>query len=174
MLNFGDDKGHTIAFDDTGLLYHHGLNAGVLSRLSRVDLNVPGSSEILHDYATNVEWTAMTIQDDLFIVARRSSPSELWSIDQTGETYNETLLGPITSEDLLAKTVTGLAFACATEGDTNCDGIININEVDSFTSCVGGPDVVASQACALFDFDQDRDVDLHDWAKLQRVFTGDP
>ncbi len=168
-LVLGDDESHTIAFDDSGLLYHHSRDPGVHSRLTRRDLSNPDQEEILRDYATNVAWTAMTIRDDLFIAARRSSPGELWSIDLEGGTYLETVLGPINAQGVSNRTVMGLVFTCGTSGDADCDGDVDLADYSLFQDCTAD---ASPPMCAAFDHDSDGDIDLLDWSALQLEFTG--
>ncbi len=166
----GNVFGHSIVFDEAGLLYHHGLESGVRSRLSRFNLSDPSTEEVLADFATDVELTAMTIDGDQFIAARRfpSRSSDLWSIDRT--TYAVTVLGTVFDGTAGTISLTGLVFVCAGLGDQNCDGAIDLADFAGFDACVADP--TSSARCGSLDFDADRDVDLLDWGGYQSQFSG--
>ncbi len=59
-------------------------------------------------------------------------------------------------------------------GDCNGDGAVTVSDAAGMTSCLGGPGGMPAGApaeqcpCATFDFDGDDDVDLADFAALQR------
>ncbi len=169
---YGEEAGHSIAFDENGLLYHHSQVPEVSSRLTRKDLDIPGNEDVLRDYATDVEWTAMTIQGDLFLAARRTSPSELWSIDHAGGTYDPTVLGEFNSEGGEPITVMGLAFMCARLGDGDCDGDLDLDDFGAFDACVAVSPIPPE--CVIYDFDGDQGVGLLDWGVFQDRFTGAP
>ena len=62
---------------------------------------------------------------------------------------------------------------CLSDGDSNGDGDIDLNDFQAFQECVGGTgDPPAGPQCDCFDFDLDTDVDLVDIGIFQRVFTG--
>ncbi len=167
---FGELEGHTITFDDAGDLYHHGkLAPDVYSRLTRRSLVTPGDVTILKEFAPADSLTAMTLRGDLLMAAWRGSPSELWSLDHVGGTYDETVLGPLTASGVGNRTILGLAFACAVSGDTDCDGDVDLDDFDVFVSCVNDP---SPPACDVIDGDGDGDVDLADWGVFQAAFTG--
>lgn len=54
--------------------------------------------------------------------------------------------------------------------DAACDGAISLVDYAAFEEVLGGPGVHVD--CPLFDADDDGDVDLRDFAKLQAGFTG--
>jgi hypothetical protein len=55
------------------------------------------------------------------------------------------------------------------DGDANGDGLITPVDVNSFAACMNGPAGGGVAAgCGVFNFDLDTDVDLLDWAALQR------
>ena len=58
------------------------------------------------------------------------------------------------------------------EGDCDSDGDRDISDVACFFDCVTGPAGSAVGSCAVFDFDEDDDVDFVDWSLLQLAFTG--
>ncbi|MFQ5495563.1 MAG: hypothetical protein ACE5EX_09300 [Phycisphaerae bacterium] len=60
-------------------------------------------------------------------------------------------------------------------GDTDCDADVDLDDVDRFLMCVTGPvppggPVPLPAACLAVDLDRDGDVDLSDFAILQRSF----
>ena len=57
-------------------------------------------------------------------------------------------------------------------GDLNCDGEVTLDDFAGFPSSLSGPD--ATTACSAFDVDHDTDVDLVDYAEMQRVFMAAP
>ncbi|MCH8878247.1 MAG: hypothetical protein IID34_00005 [Planctomycetes bacterium] len=57
-------------------------------------------------------------------------------------------------------------------GDGNCDGIVNLLDYLLFFDCTTGPDGELLPDCAVFDFDEDRNVDLADHGAFQEAFTG--
>ena len=52
--------------------------------------------------------------------------------------------------------------------DLNGDGAVDAADLDALDGCMGGPDVGAGPACTPADADTDGDVDLADFARLQR------
>lgn len=58
-------------------------------------------------------------------------------------------------------------------GDCNADSGVNRFDFAGFDDCVTGPDgALLTPACACFDFDGNRDVDLHDFGAFQVHFSG--
>lgn len=58
-------------------------------------------------------------------------------------------------------------------GNTDGDADVDVFDYYWFAQCDTGPNVAASDACrCTFDFDQDGDVDLVDFSRLQLIFTG--
>lgn len=58
-------------------------------------------------------------------------------------------------------------------GDCNADGTVNLVDYESFLACITGPDGgLVSPDCACFDFTDDDDVDLIDFAIFQVSFAG--
>jgi hypothetical protein len=60
---------------------------------------------------------------------------------------------------------------CAS-GDLNCDGEVALDDLAGFSVSLSGP--AATTACSAFDVDGDNDVDLADYAEMQRVFMATP
>ena len=68
---------------------------------------------------------------------------------------------------------------CATFGDVQCDGGLELDDYAIFADCFSGPGVVpdpslpATPSACLdnFNSDMDEDVDLSDFALLQRTLT---
>jgi hypothetical protein len=54
-------------------------------------------------------------------------------------------------------------------GDLDCDGDVALEDLSVFASSMNGPDVSAT--CGAFDSDGDDDVDLVDFAEVQRQFV---
>ncbi len=59
-------------------------------------------------------------------------------------------------------------------GDINTDGMVNLQDLAGFRACLSGPGAASASVCEPFDFDDDGDADLADFAGFQRVFTGGP
>lgn len=57
-------------------------------------------------------------------------------------------------------------------GDLDCDGEVTLEDFADFPSSLGGPDVTTT--CSAFDTDDDNDVDLVDYAEMQRIFMTVP
>lgn len=57
-------------------------------------------------------------------------------------------------------------------GDLDCDGEVTLDDFVGFASSLRGPNVVTT--CSAFDGDGDNDVDLVDYAEMQRVFMASP
>ncbi len=57
--------------------------------------------------------------------------------------------------------------------DCNNDGLINQNDHETFISCLLGPEGgIAAGPCPCFDVDNDANITLNDYAKLQAGYTG--
>ena len=54
-------------------------------------------------------------------------------------------------------------------GDLNNDGFVNADDASQFASCLSGPDSTSLEYCGQADFDRDQDVDMADYALLQRL-----
>jgi hypothetical protein len=58
-------------------------------------------------------------------------------------------------------------------GDYNDDGLVNLLDYAAFSACLTGPGGDADGFdCAVFDVDRSGDVDLLDFAEIQRTFSG--
>lgn len=58
-------------------------------------------------------------------------------------------------------------------GDTNDDGLVDLAEYADFQGCSTGPaGGVAPEECQVFDVDHSNTIDLADFARLQRSYTG--
>jgi hypothetical protein len=62
-----------------------------------------------------------------------------------------------------------LAHAPPIMGDINGDHYVNAADMPSFVTCLNGPAVAPPLGCSLADLDVDADVDLLDFANLQRM-----
>ncbi len=60
---------------------------------------------------------------------------------------------------------------CGPVGDINCDCQINATDFLLLLDCLTGPDIPFQEGCAPADLDNDGDVDLLDFALLQRLPT---
>jgi hypothetical protein len=63
--------------------------------------------------------------------------------------------------------------------DSDCDGDVDLNDFALFADCMAGsgatptPTLTTVDNCrALFDFDEDTDLDLTDFGDFQVLFTG--
>ncbi len=57
-------------------------------------------------------------------------------------------------------------------GDCNADSIIDLLDHADFVPCLGGPGTSwANPICRCFDFDQDDDIDLKDFARFAGFFA---
>jgi hypothetical protein len=60
-------------------------------------------------------------------------------------------------------------------GDSDKDGDVDLDDLSQLVDpCLAGPNVTRVEGCEPFDIDQDWDVDLKDFAAVQRAFTGGP
>ena len=57
-------------------------------------------------------------------------------------------------------------------GDFDFDGDVDGDDFAVTTGCTSGPAQTVFPGCTVFDLDTDSDVDLHDFAKFQTLFTG--
>jgi hypothetical protein len=55
--------------------------------------------------------------------------------------------------------------------DCNDDGAVNLLDHGSFTDCLTGPGSAMLTGCDCYDVNQDRAVDLHDFAEGQNLFS---
>ncbi|MFH1109551.1 MAG: dockerin type I domain-containing protein [Planctomycetota bacterium] len=56
--------------------------------------------------------------------------------------------------------------------DSNLDGVVNLLDLAALQNCFSGSaPTTCNPGCYRFDFDGDDDIDLLDFADLQRVFT---
>jgi hypothetical protein len=87
-------------------------------------------------------------------------------VDWVPNDPNAPPLGELSTElDAVADVAEG------TFGDAENDGDIDWDDFAVFAPCWSGPEVaVPSSPCRVMDFDQDRDVDLLDWAEFQAGF----
>ncbi len=75
--------------------------------------------------------------------------------------------GVYTSADAVKLVLSGYAF-----GDANGDGAVDLAEVEQSAGCTTGPRAgPVGVDCEVFDFDDDGDVDLRDWAGLQTAMA---
>ena len=71
-------------------------------------------------------------------------------------------------------------FCCDTFGDVACDGALDAGDYATFADCLTGPGETPAPPMPTtpltcldsFDSDVDRDIDLSDFAVLQRLFDG--
>ena len=64
-----------------------------------------------------------------------------------------------------------LSLAPQLAGDFNGDGKLTMDDYASFPDCMQGPEVSATSGCTAFDFDDDGDVDLADFAGYQEALA---
>ncbi len=58
------------------------------------------------------------------------------------------------------------------DGDPDCDGVVDLLDIDAFNMCVTGPDNgPVTNGCLMFDFDGDDDIDFADASGLWTVVT---
>lgn len=67
-----------------------------------------------------------------------------------------------------------LVMAAHRMHDFDADGAVELDDMNGFHSCMGGPDDQLTTGCEIFDSDRDTDVDLADFATFQVAFTGEP
>ena len=78
------------------------------------------------------------------------------------------LCGLLASTNLLAS-----PGDCVTKGDGNGDCRIAVDDFEEFIACMTGPDGGgAHPLCACYDDEDDGDIDMSDFARLQANFTG--
>lgn len=63
-----------------------------------------------------------------------------------------------------------LALAGTSDCDEDCDA--DLVDWDCALACWSGPNEPYADGCAIFDYDDDLDVDLRDIARFQAIFTG--
>jgi hypothetical protein len=71
-------------------------------------------------------------------------------------------------------------YCCPTFGDVECDGSVGLDDYALFSDCAFGPETTpdppspftATSCLDSFDSDADTDIDLADFARLQRTFGG--
>jgi hypothetical protein len=94
---------------------------------------------------------------------------------ESGAVYSTTKVldgleaGVTVTGTLGAATVTVRACGQAADADGDCD--VDASDAATLVTCLGGPERVFSP-CAIVDMDTDADVDLGDYAALQRTYTG--
>ena len=59
-------------------------------------------------------------------------------------------------------------------GDCNLDGVINVADHVCFAPCMGGPITLVPSECDPWDYDEDGDVDLADWAEFVEILGSAP
>lgn len=64
--------------------------------------------------------------------------------------------------------VTGIG--CGPAGDFDCNGTVEWTDFQAFAGCLDGPDNAPPPNCVDTDIEQDSDVDIRDFAVLQRTF----
>ncbi|MCP4590369.1 MAG: hypothetical protein GY842_06480 [bacterium] len=57
-------------------------------------------------------------------------------------------------------------------GDCNADWSVDLDDLSELADGISGPGIALDAAYSCYDVDNDYDVDLRDYAELQRVFTG--
>jgi hypothetical protein len=57
-------------------------------------------------------------------------------------------------------------------GDIDGDADLDLNDFDAMSDCLAGPDGMVDPACDVFDFNDDRRIDLKDFARFQEAHTG--
>jgi hypothetical protein len=67
--------------------------------------------------------------------------------------------------------ISAIAADLCRSGDANGDGVFSRGDLPDLAACLTGPDVVASGPCLVFDAGYDDDVDLRDFAELQRAIA---
>lgn len=76
--------------------------------------------------------------------------------------------GEYTSSDAVKLVLSGYAL-----GDADGDDVVGVADFAAAAGCLAGPGGgPVGTPCEAFDFDDDTDVDLNDWARLQTVYTG--
>ena len=67
---------------------------------------------------------------------------------------------------------TRVTVALAEPGDCNEDCAVDLDDITWWSDCMAGPGVAAPGGCECADADEDGDVDLADYAEMQRRFGG--
>ena len=67
-----------------------------------------------------------------------------------------------------------LVIAAHRMHDFDADGAVDLDDMNAFDSCMGGPEDQLAIGCEVFDSDRDVDVDLADFAAFQVAFIGEP
>ncbi len=92
--------------------------------------------------------------------------------DTTGQTLFDQweITGKSPPVLMASSTIVAVPFA---DGDHTGDGVIDLADHAELPACLTGPDDVYTEpGCAVFDFDDDGDVDANDVAEFMLVLTG--
>ena len=68
--------------------------------------------------------------------------------------------------------IVNTAAVAAPRGDADSDGDVDLADLLEFVECLSTAGNAFGDGCAIFDFDQDRDVDFGDFIAFQSAFTG--
>ncbi len=92
--------------------------------------------------------------------------------DSDGDTVPDCIDACPGFDDRLDCDTDGLPDGCETPGDTDNDGLVTMSDYGVMASCLEGPSAIVTASCyCTFDFDEDGDVDLLDFAVFARLFA---
>lgn len=81
--------------------------------------------------------------------------------------------GVLTADEVLFNYKLGIRGLGQIRPDLDLNGYVDAMDFAIFFPCATGPDVPASEACRIADFDNDDDVDQVDFGIYQRCFSGE-
>ena len=124
-------------------------------------------------------WDSMNgrrVVEDILVALGASLPQGAWiSSARSISANNRTVCGELVTADgrVNGYVAVGLRLPGDHVGDLNADGRINARDTIPFSNCHTGPMSVVPFACGPADLDEDSDVDLVDYAALQRLATAE-
>ena len=89
----------------------------------------------------------------------------------TTGTYTVTVIGTAVNVGLQGYALAITGDVDPIRGDCDATGAPEVGDFQRLASCLTGPDSSAVSGCACADFDADGDVDMADFAELQRLLT---
>lgn len=99
---------------------------------------------------------------DVVILARGGTPTPASTVVWDGAVPNTPVTGTLDTATVSVRV----------RGDFDGDLTVSLADLPGFQSCMTGPDGPAAGDCDAARFDEDKDVDLIDWAAFQMAVTG--
>jgi uncharacterized membrane protein len=114
------------------------------------------------------------VVEDTLVALGAPLPQGAWiSSVRSISANNRTVCGELVTADgrVNGYVAGGLPLPGDHVGDLNADGRVNVRDTVSFFNCHTGPVSAILVGCTPADLEQDADVDLRDYAELQRLST---